>query len=269
MSAEPKSSSSELQAPPFESSPPTGRSHGFHSRKGYQPLPQEDEVGHVEPQEAQPELVPQSAAGAYPPMQPLIPSHETERNVGNIPGPYPAYQSALTPPTAGYPPTGMQPPVPPFGYPPPPPAPQGGYPIQYQAGGYDPMSSPRAPTGYAPAPPVLQQQQSSNVVVVNQPGSTTEGAVTVQLRVNDHMGLTLVIMLLCLLHGNLPALACLLPALCFSCLVSQRNESGDYEGARSFSNLVLFCDILVFVYYVLAVIAVIATVVVLFVVGIL
>lgn len=45
--------------------------------------------------------------------------------------------------------------------------------------------------------------------------------------------------------------------------VSQRNESGDYEGARSFSNLVLFCDILVFVYYVLAVIAVIATVVVL------
>ena len=47
---------------------------------------------------------------------------------------------------------------------------------------------------------------------------------------------------------------------------SQRNESGDYEGARSFSNLVLFCDVLVFIYYILAVIAVIAVVVVYFVV---
>ena len=50
----------ELQAPPYESSPPTGRPHGLHSRKGYQALPQEEEEEHVEPQEAQPELVPQS-----------------------------------------------------------------------------------------------------------------------------------------------------------------------------------------------------------------
>ena len=48
--------------------------------------------------------------------------------------------------------------------------------------------------------------------------------------------------------------------------VSKRNESGDYKGARTFSTLVLFCDILVFIYYVLAVFGVL---VFLFTVGVL
>ena len=65
---------------------------------------------------------------------------------------------------------------------------------------------------------------TQNVVVVNQPGSSTERVETVQPQANDHMGLTLVIMLLCFLHGNLPAFACLIPALCFSYLVSPRRK---------------------------------------------
>lgn len=59
-----------------------------------------------------------------------------------------------------------------------------------------------------------------NVVVVNQPSAPPQTLHVVHNRANDHMVLTLVMMVLCFLHGNLPAFICLIPALCFAVVVS-------------------------------------------------
>ena len=59
-----------------------------------------------------------------------------------------------------------------------------------------------------------------NVVVVNQPSAAPQTIHVVHNRANDHMVLTLVMMVLCFLHGNLPAFICLIPALIFAMVVS-------------------------------------------------
>jgi len=61
-----------------------------------------------------------------------------------------------------------------------------------------------------------------NVVVVNQPTTTPTTVHVVRTRANEYLILTVVMMVLCFLHGNLPAFVCLVPALCFSCVVSER-----------------------------------------------
>lgn len=61
-----------------------------------------------------------------------------------------------------------------------------------------------------------------NVVVVNQP-SAPQTVVTHQVipRANDHMVFTIVMLVICCIHGNWLALICLIPALIFSLSVSQ------------------------------------------------
>ena len=60
-----------------------------------------------------------------------------------------------------------------------------------------------------------------NVVVVGQP-STVPHTTIVQPRprASEYLALTLVLMILCFLHGNLLAFFCLVPALICSCVVS-------------------------------------------------
>ena len=66
-----------------------------------------------------------------------------------------------------------------------------------------------------------------NVVVVNQPSAPPQTIHVVHNRANNHMVLTLVMMVLCFLHGNLPAFICLIPALCFAVVVSRHNKSNN------------------------------------------
>ena len=62
-----------------------------------------------------------------------------------------------------------------------------------------------------------------NVVVADQPSSDSVPHTTVvqpHPRANDSMALTLVLIAICLVHGNLPAFLCLIPALLCSYVVS-------------------------------------------------
>ena len=61
-----------------------------------------------------------------------------------------------------------------------------------------------------------------NVVVVSQP-SSPQTVVTHQVtpRANDHLVFTVVMLVICCIHGNWIALICLIPALIFSLSVSQ------------------------------------------------
>ena len=60
---------------------------------------------------------------------------------------------------------------------------------------------------------------------MNQPSAPPHKIDVVHNRANNHMVLTLVMMVLCFLHGNLPAFICLVPALCFAVVVSRHNKS--------------------------------------------
>lgn len=60
-----------------------------------------------------------------------------------------------------------------------------------------------------------------NVVVVNQPSAPATIGVTVIPRANDYLALTVVMMVICFIHGNLPAFVCLIPALIFANMVSR------------------------------------------------
>ena len=62
-------------------------------------------------------------------------------------------------------------------------------------------------------------------MVVNQPSAPPQAVHVVHNRANNHMALTLVMMVLCFLHGNLPAFICLIPALCFAVVVSRHNKN--------------------------------------------
>ena len=64
-------------------------------------------------------------------------------------------------------------------------------------------------------------------MVVNQPSAPPQTIHVVHNRANNHMVLTLVMMVLCFLHGNLPAFICLIPALCFAVVVSRHNKSNN------------------------------------------
>ena len=57
-------------------------------------------------------------------------------------------------------------------------------------------------------------------MVVNQPSAAPQTIHVVHNRANEYMVLTLVMMVLCFLHGNLPAFICLIPALIFAMVVS-------------------------------------------------
>ena len=60
-----------------------------------------------------------------------------------------------------------------------------------------------------------------NVVVVGQPSPVPQTTIVrPHPRANEYLALTLVLMVICFIHGNLPAFFCLVPALICSCVVS-------------------------------------------------
>ena len=58
-----------------------------------------------------------------------------------------------------------------------------------------------------------------NVVVVSQPTAPAATTVRVPRRANEYLALTVVLCVLCFLHGNLLAVVLLIPALICSCVV--------------------------------------------------
>ena len=64
---------------------------------------------------------------------------------------------------------------------------------------------------------------TQNVVVVDQPSGPQPATVTVRpiAREKEYLGLTVIMMVLCFLHGNFPTFFFLIPALIFAYVVSK------------------------------------------------
>lgn len=144
-------------------------------------------------------------------------------------------------------------------------------PVQYNPAPRPPPPSGyhQTPSSYAPAPPVFQQQSNNNVVVVgSQPQPSTQVVHHVQApRGTTYLVLTAVLMVICFLHGNLPAFLCLVPALICACTAEEHNTSGQYSNAKDCGSYALCCNIFSIVYYVLAAVAGVVVVIVYFTVG--
>ena len=137
------------------------------------------------------------------------------------------------------------------------------------------------------------------MVVVNQP-QAAQPIVQVSRppQASSYMILAAVLMVVCLLHGNLPTLTCLIPALIFAYVVriikknmffrlcemglgwllqeallfslqaEEHNRNGEYDEAKRCGFFALCCSISSILYFVVVIIALIIFVILVFAVGI-
>ncbi|KAL5499965.1 hypothetical protein EMCRGX_G011442 [Ephydatia muelleri] len=184
-----------------------------------------------------------SAPPSYEPPQ--YPSSQT----GFQPG-YPTFQQpgfqqpGFQPP--GFQTPGFQPP----GYTPPA-QPMPGY-GQYGYDGFQPIPPPQYPQGQP-----FQQQQSSNVVVINaQPSAVT--STVVHRPTGDHyMSLSLVMTIICVMCGGWTSLMCTIPAIMLASLAKNDDAAGNAAAAKTKANIALALNIIAVLFHIVAIIAIV------------
>ena len=99
------------------------------------------------------------------------------------------------------------------------------------------------------------------MVVVNQQPTPRSAVVVAGPRAPDYMGLSVFMLIFCLICGSPLALICTIPAVVFANMAKEDNANGDVESATRHARIALFLNLGTVGYAVIAYIALIIAVV--------